>query len=84
MKTPAVRTILFFVMLTLVLTLPWWLSAVALFVLVVYYPLYLEAIFFGFLFDTLYSSHHNLFYPGLLAATLALLIVVFVRTQVRR
>jgi hypothetical protein len=62
-----------------VLTLPWWLTSAILVGLTIYLPTYFEIIFFGFLFDTLYSKQHY----GLITATLFLAVVMFVKTKIR-
>ncbi len=62
-----------------VLTLPWWLSALVLAALTVFVLNYVEVMFFGFLFDTLYSSRHI----GFLAATIFLIVVLFVKSRIR-
>ena len=83
MRKPIIRAIAFFLALVLIATIPWWLSLVVLIGLTIYFPLYLEVIFFGFLFDTLYSSLHRFPYPALTLATLVLLITMFVRSRIR-
>ena len=82
MQKPVVRAILFFVMFGLVATLPWWLSAVALFALTIYFSLYLEVLFFGFMFDTLYGAR-GFPHTALTLATAFLLVVTFVRVRIR-
>jgi hypothetical protein len=83
MNTAVIRVLLFIVMFVLVLMLPWWLSAILLFGLTIYFPFYLEILFFGFLFDTLYSVKLGFPYTGLTIATVFLLITMFVRTRIR-
>jgi len=73
------RILLFVAVFVCVLTLPWWLSAFALACLTIFVPNYLEVMFFGFLFDTLYSSGHI----GLIASTIFLIIVLFVKPRIR-
>lgn len=73
------RVLLFAVVWVCVLTLPWWLSAILLSAMTIIVPIYLEALFFGFLFDTLYSSNH----AGLISAMVLLLVVMFARTRIR-
>jgi hypothetical protein len=62
-----------------VLTLPWWLSVAILVASTIYFPFYLEVLFFGFLFDTLYGRS----YVGILSALILLVVVMFVRTRIR-
>ena len=81
---PIIRTLLFFVIFVLVVVLPWWISTTILAVLTIYLPLYVEVLFFGFLFDTLYSVDSTFPYLGLTLATAILLIVMFVNTKIRR
>jgi hypothetical protein len=82
-KNGVVRVILFFLILALVIILPWWLSSLILVFLTIYFPFYLEVLFFGFLFDTLYSVHLSFPYVGLSLGTALLIIVLLVRTQIR-
>ena len=63
------------------LVLPWWLSAIILIGLTIYIPLYLEVLFFGFLFDTLYSASKG--HVALISATIFILVVTFIRTRIR-
>lgn len=66
-----------------VLTLPWWLSVMLLMACIIYFPLYIEALFLAFLFDTLYATQYEFPQIGLLIATMILLITMFVRTRIR-
>ena len=77
------RIPLFVLVFILVVVLPWWLSVVILTGLTIYFPTYLEVIFFGFLFDTLYSSNYTFPYVGLCIATVFLIVVMFVKTRIR-
>jgi len=49
-----------------------WISVIILGGLTIYFPLYLEVLFFGFLFDALYSTQYNFPYIGLTIATIFL------------
>lgn len=73
------RVLLFFAMWALVLVLPWWLSVILLVGLTIFVPDYIEVIFFGFIFDTIYSSSHT----GLIVATIFLLAVLFIKPRIR-
>jgi len=73
------RILLFVAVYILALTLPWWLTAVALVALTIYLPTYFEVVFFGFLLDTLYSNQHI----GLVSATVFLIVVILVKSRVR-
>ena len=73
------RILLFVAVYICALTLPWWLTVVALVGLTIYLPTYLEVIFFGFLLDTLYSNQHI----GLFSTTIFLIIVILVKSRVR-
>jgi len=84
MRNPLYRTIFFFLILILVVILPWWLSTLLLFGLTIYLPFYLEVLFFGFLLDLLYSPSFSFPYIGLTFATVLLLIIMFIKTQIRR
>ena len=66
-----------------VLTLPWYVSAVLLVALILYFPLYIEGLLFAFLFDTLYARQLTFPYVALLLATIFVAIVYFVRTCIR-
>ncbi|MEQ1561566.1 MAG: hypothetical protein ABL899_02495 [Nitrospira sp.] len=83
MKKPYVRFLLFILMFVLVVILPWWVSVPILFGLTIYYNFYLEVIFFGFLFDLLYSVKYTFPSIGLSIAMVFLLIMIFIKTQIR-
>ena len=83
MKTPFGRAICFVVMFIAVVTLPWWVSAVLLAAATIYFPYYLEVLFLGFLFDTLYASRVGFPHEALLTAFVFFLVVSFVRTRIR-
>lgn len=83
MKTPVGRIIAFVLMFIAVVVLPWWLSALLLVTATIYFSLYLEVLFFGFLFDTLYSAQVHFPYNALTAGLVLFLVVSFVRTRVR-
>lgn len=78
-----VRILVFILTFISVVVLPWWVSAVVLAGLAIYFPLYLEVLLFGFLFDGLYTVKYSFPYIGLTTATIFLLIVMFVRTRIR-
>ena len=73
------RVLLFFAVWALVLVLPWWLSVLILAGLTIFVPNYVEVLFFGFIFDTIYSYNHT----GLIVATIFLIAFLFVRTKIR-
>lgn len=77
------RIFLFVVMLILVAVFPWWLSVAFLLVLTIYIPMYSEVVFFGFLFDSLYSFQRTLLPAGLTSAFVAFTLINLIRTQVR-
>ncbi len=83
MSKPWVRTILFMFVFGCVTMLPWWVSALVVAGLTIYFPYYLEALFFGFLFDTLYAASYRFPYTGLTLAVVFLLLTMFVRTRIR-
>ena len=83
MKRSWVRAVLFFAVLGAVLVLPWWLSTLILVALTIYFPLYLELLFFGLVFDALYSTRFSFPYTGLSLATIFLILVTFARTRIR-
>ncbi len=83
MSSTPIRIIIFIIVFALVVVLPWWISILILLALTIYFPLYLEVLFFGFLFDTLYSVHFNFPYTGLSLTAVFLLITIFFKTQIR-
>ena len=83
MNKSIIRTLLFVLVFILVVVLPWWFSTFILAGLTIYFPFYLEVLFFGFLFDTLYSAEYAFPYTGLTMATVFLLATMFVRTRIR-
>jgi hypothetical protein len=83
MNSTVIRGVVFLVTLVLVLVLPWVVSLIILIGLTIYFPFYLELLFFGFLVDTLYGSQSGFFHPGLCLALGFLLLTIFVRTRIR-
>lgn len=90
MKSPRVvlRIIIDILMCVLILVLPWYVSVFLIFGCIVYFPVYLEALVFGFVFDTLYASsysHHILYIPytALSISTVCVLVVTFLRKYIR-
>ena len=83
MNQPWVRVILFILVFGCVTMVPWWLSAMVLVGLTVYFPYYLEVLFFGFLFDRLYAGSLTFPHTGLILAFLFLLGTMFIRTRIR-
>ncbi len=67
-----------------VVTLPWYVSMVLIVVLIVYYPLYIEALFLAFLFDILYARQLTFPYTALSLAAILVLAVSFIRPRIRR
>jgi hypothetical protein len=78
-----IRALAFIAVFILAVILPWWLFGLVLIGLTIYFPFYLEVLFFGFLIDALYSVKYSFPYIGLTIATIFLLVVMFVRTKVR-
>ena len=66
-----------------VMVLPWWISVIILIGLTVYLKLYIEIIFFGFLFDVMYPARYVFPLTFLSCATIFLLVVMFVKTHIR-
>ena len=83
MKPTHLRIPLFIIVFIFVLILPWWLSTLILIGLTIYFPFYLEVLFFGFLFDTLYASDYRFPFIGLIFGTIFLLVTIFARTRMR-
>ncbi len=84
MNSTVERLILFVVVFLSVLYMPWWLTLVFLIILAFHFPLYLEIIFFGFLFDHLFLASQKVPYASLIITTIILIIIYFVRTNIRR
>jgi hypothetical protein len=73
------RTLIDITVFVCILVFPWWLSVIIVVSLTIYFPFYLEVLFFGFIFDTLYGQNHT----GLIIATIFLASVMFARTRIR-
>ena len=84
MKNNFVRIIIDIGTFIAVIVLPWWLSMIILIILIVYFPVYIEAMFLAFLFDTLYADKYRFPYIALTSATIFLLLIMFVKTRIRR
>jgi len=78
------RIFLFFGAYFMLVTFPWWFSVLVLFFLTVYFNFYLEVLFFGFIFDNIYSQGQTFFHTGLLSATILLALSVYLKNKVRR
>lgn len=64
----------FLVSLVSMLVFPWWLTTVLIVGFIVYFPYYIEAVFFGFMIDVLYSSGFSWqYYFGFSSLALVLL-----------
>jgi len=79
-----VRALIFIIVYVGLLVLPWWLSVIILFCLNIYFPIYWEILFFGFIIDSLYAVNYGFPYTGLTTAFILLAITVFVKTQIRK
>src|SRR3989338_10040261 len=78
-----IRIVAFIITFGLFVNLPWWISVLWLAGLTIYFPLYLEVLFFCFLFDTLYLPRYEFPYTALSVAFVFLLLVYFIRTRIR-
>jgi hypothetical protein len=78
-----IRIPLFIVVAILIVMLPWWLTLALIVFLTVIIPFYFEVLFYGFIIDVVYGV--NLSFPliGLTSGAVFLLIVSFVRSQIR-
>ncbi len=83
MNKYTVRIAAFVLVCFAVITLPWWIMAIILVGLTVYFSLYIEVLFFGFLFDILYSAHNSFPYTALTLALVLLSVVSLVRPYIR-
>lgn len=77
------RILIFILTLFVVMVSPWWLSAIFIISLIIFIDFFIEAIFFGFLIDALYSTTYGYIYPALFLSVIVLLLVTFVKTQIR-
>lgn len=77
------RLIIFLVLFLFVVVLPWWLAVPLVGFFMIYFPLYLEAVFLAFVYDSLYSSQFYFFNSWLFFATVLLLFLVFVKSFIR-
>ncbi|MEQ1500152.1 MAG: hypothetical protein ABL917_02120 [Parcubacteria group bacterium] len=84
MNTPIIRGILAVIMFFVVVVMPWWISLPLLVILTFYFDFYLEVVFFGFLFDSIYAIQYDLIYSFLNFATVVLLVSLYVKTRIRR
>lgn len=84
MKTTIIR--IFFSVLTtiLVIVLPVWLSILLIMGAIIYFNFYFEALFLSFILDALYSTDFSFPYFWLLSSAVFLLVVMFVKTQIRK
>lgn len=78
-----VRIPLFIVVTILIVMLPWWLSIALIVFLTSIIPFYFEVLFYGFIFDVLFSARLSFPLTGLTIALAFLLIVYFIRSQIR-
>jgi hypothetical protein len=64
------RVLIDAVLFLALLVCPWWVSVIFVLAAVVYFPLYIEALFFAFIFGILYGGHTALLViASILAAT---------------
>ncbi len=84
MHTTVVRLIIFVAVFLSVVFLPWWLTLAFLLALAFYFPLYLEIIFFGFLFDHLFLASTKFPYMALTLTAVILVIISFIRMNIRK
>lgn len=83
MKTPILRVLLFIATLAIVVIVPWWISMPLLVAFGIYFPLYIEIMFFGLLFDSLYSSGFRFPFPFLTASFVLLVASVMIKSRIR-
>lgn len=84
MNTTVERLLLFVVVFLSVLYMPWWLTLLFTICLAYYYPLYLEIIFFGFIFDNLFLASRQVPYLTLGITAFILIVISFIRVNIRR
>jgi len=72
------------ILLLAILFLPYWVYIPLLFIATVLFPLYWEAVLFGFLIDVLYGQGHSwLLSPTALAALVILIVLLPLRERLR-
>ena len=84
MNTTVVRLLIFVSVFLSIVFLPWWLTLIYLIGLAFYFQLYLEIVFFGFIFDHLFLSSRETPYKALILTTVILAIIIFIRNQIRK
>lgn len=84
MNTTTVRLLLFVTVFLSIIFLPWWLSLLVMVALAFYFPLYIEIIFFGFIFDSLFLSSYKFPYASLIATAVILVLILSIRRHIRK
>jgi hypothetical protein len=84
MNTTTVRLLLFVAVFLSIVFLPWWLSLLVMVSLAYYFPLYIEIIFFGFIFDSLFLASYKFPYVSLIATAVILVLIISIRKHIRR
>lgn len=84
MNSTTVRLLLFMAVFLSIVFLPWWLTLGVMAGMAFYFPLYIEIIFFGFLFDSLYLASQKFPYASLVATVVILIFIVAIRKHIRK
>lgn len=84
MNSTVIRLIVFVSVFLSIVFLPWWATLIYLIGLAFYFPLYLEIIFFGFLFDHLYLASKHSPYKTLVLTAVVLVVISLIRNQIRK
>ena len=64
--------------------MPWWLSAILILASIVYFPLFVESVVLGFLFDILYRPSRTLISFSSLISLILVVLVFYIKTKVRK
>lgn len=84
MNTTVTRLILFVLVFLSIAFLPWWLTLIFVVMLSFYFPLYLEIILFGFIFDNLFLASYKFPYVTLILTAVILITIMVLRSHIRR
>lgn len=84
MNSTMERLLMFIGVFLSIVFLPWWLSLLVMVVLAFYFPLYIEIIFFGFIFDNLFLASNKFPYASLIATTIILVLIITIRKHIRK
>ncbi len=84
MKDRNIRIIVFLLTMLSTALFPWWISGFFIFFSVLYFPLYIEALFFSFILDMSYSPALGYPYMLSLGTFIVLVLSVLIKSQIRK